>query len=640
MLDPSSPANPPLFHVALELSVPAVQFAPPLSDALLCGSARSVRARVLGWIRGFFGVARQVRRLDRPDGDFCKEVSDCEAVRCHVHTIGIHLGALEARANAFRAPFDTYSHLWTDDLAASLALFLGMAGATPSPADSATSVFSEAGSADEAPARPAVPSLAMFERELTRYNKIACSLADLPTEAVLGWLVVDAQPVRQALFTWVTRWTHAYTHSLLQSARGELAELNSWFDRAAGLLGSTPEDEEALVAALGALRSVEVRGAAVEAGWGPLGDRAAMLTRFGVPLSAHELAMLDSLPGRWDQLKALAAQARERLTSVADSHRDRVRLDCDAFAAQAAAFCSQFSAGRHFSYGARAAPYAEMDSAQSALAELEARQAEVEARGRLFELAPRGHGELRRCREELRMLKRVWDSVELTKHTCDAWAATPWPAVDVEWMLASGRVLARGMRVAAPRAAREWDVYTGASQALADLLAALPLVGLLRDPSLRSRHWKRLMRACGHSFTLDTKRMALGSVLSLRLHAHAADVEGVAAQARGEVGLEARLASIDATWLGLRLEFEPFGSTGVGVLRPPVAVLECLDEHESALLGMTADPCFGYFEGAVGVWRSRLARVRATLEAWLGAQRLWCLLEAIYFEAGGQVGCC
>jgi dynein heavy chain len=545
-----------------------------------------------------------------------------------MHTVGLHLQAMELSADAVRAPFDAYRRLWKDDLPASLALFL--AGAKTS------GPRGEDG--DENDTLPAGPSLAMFERELSRYNKIASSLADLPTEASLGWIHVDAQPVRQALFTWVTRWTHAYTHSLLESARGALAELSAWIDKSAALLGSdVQEDEQALVAALGALRSVQVRGPAVEAGWVPLRDRAAMLARFGVPLGAEDLAMLDALPNRLVGLQALAAEARVRLMPVADTHRDRVRLEGDAFAAEAAAFCKRFSVGRHFSYEARADPYLEIDLAQAELAALEARQAEVEGRERLFELSPRGGEDLARCREELRMLKRVWDSVELTNHSCEWWAGTVWPAVDVEFMLASGRVLARGMKVAAPREAREWDVYVGAAQSLADVLAALPLVGLLRDPSIRPRHWKRLMRACGTSFHLDSKRMVLGSVLALRLHAHAAVVEGVAAQARGEVGLESRLASIDAAWLGLRFCFEPFEKTNVNVLCYPHAVLESLDEHETALLGMEAHPCLGYFEEAVGVWRARLAKVRAALEAWLGAQRLWCLLHAIYAEAAGQM---
>jgi dynein heavy chain len=477
----------------------------------------------------------------------------------------------------------------------------------------------------------------MFERELSRYHEIASRLGELPTEADLGWLRIDAQPARQALYTWVTRWAHAYTHSLLEAARGALAELSDWFSLAAAQLRSSVEGEEALVGALGALRGVQVRGPAVEAGWAPLKDRAAMLARFGVPLSPQDLETLDSLPRRWKELKALAEEARGRLAPVADSHRDRVRQEGDAFAAQVSAFRALFSGGAHFSYGARDTPYTEIDAAQAALAALESKQGEVEAREVLFEVTPGGYRELRRCREELRLLKRVWDSVELTRHTCDAWAATPWLYVDVEWMLASGRVLARGMRVAAPPPARDWDVYVGAAQELADLLASLPLVGLLRDPSMRPRHWKRLMRECGHSFELDTKRMPLGHVVALKLHAHAAAVEGIAAQASAEVGLETRLAAIDAAWLGLQLRFEPFEQTGVGVLCPPRAVLECLDEHEATLLGMIAHPFLGYFEEAVGVWRARLARVRAALEAWVGAQALWCLLQAVYAEAAGQI---
>ena len=49
-------------------------------------------------MQGFFGICKLVKRLDRPDGDFVKEVAEDEGVRFYIHAIGQHLVASEVRA--------------------------------------------------------------------------------------------------------------------------------------------------------------------------------------------------------------------------------------------------------------------------------------------------------------------------------------------------------------------------------------------------------------------------------------------------------------------------------------------------------------------------------------------------------------
>lgn len=61
------------------------RYRPQLSDAEASSMARSVSARVEGWMKGFFHICKLVKRLDRTDGDFLKEVAETEQV---IHGIG------------------------------------------------------------------------------------------------------------------------------------------------------------------------------------------------------------------------------------------------------------------------------------------------------------------------------------------------------------------------------------------------------------------------------------------------------------------------------------------------------------------------------------------------------------------------
>ena len=49
---------------------------------------------------------------------------------------------------------------------------------------------------------------------------------------------------------------------------------------------------------------------------------------------------------------------------------------------------------------------------------------------------------------------------------------------------------------------RAWDCATGLENYVKNFLTTLPLVGELKQPSMRPRHWKQLMQATGVQFSM------------------------------------------------------------------------------------------------------------------------------------------
>ena len=72
----------PLIEILLELDPPEVQYVPQLTDGgAAAGGTLSLKATVDKWVTGFFHACKLVKRLDRSDGDFLKEVIEHEMVR-------------------------------------------------------------------------------------------------------------------------------------------------------------------------------------------------------------------------------------------------------------------------------------------------------------------------------------------------------------------------------------------------------------------------------------------------------------------------------------------------------------------------------------------------------------------------------
>ena len=103
-LDPaqiSKDETAPFVEVQLELEGSAVEYKPALSDATSGSAVRSLHAMVDEWCKGFFHVCKLVKRLDRAEGDFLKEVVETEQVRFYVHQIQLHVVGNEELCETF-----------------------------------------------------------------------------------------------------------------------------------------------------------------------------------------------------------------------------------------------------------------------------------------------------------------------------------------------------------------------------------------------------------------------------------------------------------------------------------------------------------------------------------------------------------
>ena len=87
----------------------------------------------------------------------------------------------------------------------------------------------------------------------------------------------------------------------------------------------------------------------------------------------------------------------------------------------------------------------------------------------------------------------------------------------------------------------------------------------LRDEAMRERHWKRLMRACGRTFVLDSK-FCLNDLVKLQLHKTADAVGEIVEAARQELKIDRQLDKIETTWMNLFINFIPFKGSGVHVI--------------------------------------------------------------------------
>lgn len=156
-----------------------------------------------------------------PAGTYVKELDEDVRIREALSAVQLALLDTKERCAAFHQQFLKYSHLWQVDMQQALRTFLRSTTTAASGSSSAhgvppTSTTGDAGAVVQQQQQQHAmgPRLEDFAAEIGKYKSIQDEVQALPSSAALGWVKVDAKPLKQAVLTWTSKWTYLYMRHL------------------------------------------------------------------------------------------------------------------------------------------------------------------------------------------------------------------------------------------------------------------------------------------------------------------------------------------------------------------------------------------------------------------------------------------
>eukprot|EP00002_Diphylleia_rotans_P013390 TRINITY_DN2619_c0_g1_i7.p1 TRINITY_DN2619_c0_g1~~TRINITY_DN2619_c0_g1_i7.p1 ORF type:complete len:4501 (-),score=1146.89 TRINITY_DN2619_c0_g1_i7:169-13671(-) len=636
----------PLLEIKAELVAPEILFNPDLGEVGQLG----IRNLVQGWIYDFCSVAGTMKRLDNNDSDYVYDIRNCEQIIQLIQEIHDAVVANEDECRQYRDSFMAFSHLWANDPSKGFARFLEEESVEIPEARPKTE-SKRAPSSQQLPyyedpfEREIVqmlhaksirvrrePPLAKFDEWIGKYKSIQDSISQLPNATSVGWLRIDARPLKQALSTWATKWIFVFTHHLVGDVVESLRSIHDFIAKTdAGLDRSpAPGDIDTLMKVLGHLRDVRTKGDQIDTDFDPIRAKVSLLKKYGIPLPEQTLESLEECPGRWFNLKRKANVARDRVSSLQHSEIDRIRARGSTFEAKLNDFLEKFKSLAPFNYdfGATAA-YARIDEYMKLMQAVEKEAADMNYLRELFEIPSSAYPQLVEAKKNLVLLKHCWDMVSIASVELTEWKSTSWQDMDTEKLIERAHRLSEDIRFL-PEIARSWDVYIGMENEIKNTIVALPVVHQLHSHSMRERHWKQVMRATGVHFTI-TSTVNLGELLGLRLHNYVDEIASIVDRANKEQIMEKNLLMIEDAWEKMEVRYAAMKGTYSIVV--PQALLITLEEHLVTLQNIRANKYVAHFQDEVNKWQKKLATVEAVLNVWTSVQQLWSNLESLYHES-------
>lgn len=143
----------------------------------------------------------------------------------------------------------------------------------------------------------------------------------------------------------------------------------------------------------------------------------------------------------------------------------------------------------------------------------------------------------------------------------------------------------------------------------------LPIIGYLRIPNLKPRHWQQIEDVLNHKFEIEPETpLTLKMLEDLRVFEHPDELEKIASSASSEAGLELMIKKVEDAWRNLDFVILSHKeSKDVFILGTLEEIQATLDDSNIIIQTVAASKYVAPIKTKVDDWSKRLNLMAKTL---------------------------
>ena len=431
-----------------------------------------------------------------------------------------------------------------------------------------------------------------------------------------------------------------FTGVMKNGVTKQIDALEKFFNTTEGAFGMSEDPEKLeesfdfLLKVMGALYNVKTRKGAVDLELDCVEETLAELAAQKISTSAND-KRLEEARAQWEAIKKMVPDVKETVSPIQDLRGDEIKAKISAFTAKVAEYRAAFSKRAIFAYATGfSKAYPELDAAALEVTALEEELKDLTNLANMFEfpnMIKESAEGVAECREDLGMVKDIWDYSALVEKQFTKWRETLWSDIDTATMEDATKAFQKDVK-GLPKKLRATDAFIGLDDSVKNFLTSVPLVADLRSPDMRDRHWSSLMEVTGKSFVIDDK-FSLDSLLALELHKFEDEVGEIVDCAQKEAKMEVSLAKLEVTWAKVEWMQMKHKDTDVSTIKLGEEDFEALEDNQVVVQGMLANRYMKTFEEAITGWNKKLMMVADVNQILSEIQRTWAYLESLFIHS-------
>uniref|UniRef100_A0A8B9HQN0 Dynein, axonemal, heavy chain 5 n=1 Tax=Astyanax mexicanus TaxID=7994 RepID=A0A8B9HQN0_ASTMX len=481
------------------------------------------------------------------------------------------------------------------------------------------------------------PLLAEFESQILYYKDLELEINAEPEFITVGALALYTADLKLALTAETKGWMLDFGHHCKRKYRTEMEQVFTFVDEASKKLNRPIKDLDDIRIAMAALKEIREHQITIDFQVGPIEESYAMLNKYELSVAKEEMEKVDTLRYTWEKLLARSSEVQNELVSLQPNFRGELISNVQTFVEDCDHFYQEYDKDGPMVMGL--APQDASDRLimfQNRFDNLYRKFVTFTGGEELFGLPVTQHPQLLEIRKQLTLLQKLYGLYNNVIETVNGYYDVLWADVHIERInneLLDFQTRCRKL----PRALKEWQAFLDLKKTIDDFSECCPLLELMANRAMMTRHWKRITEVTGHTFEVETDTFKLRNIMEAPLLKYKEEIEDICISAVKERDIEQKLKQVIAEWDNKTFTFAQFKTRGELLLRGD-STSEIISNMEDSLMVLGSLMSNRYntpFKAQIQKWVQNLSNTTDIIENWMTVQNLWIYLEAVF--VGGDI---
>ncbi|CAF1397791.1 unnamed protein product [Rotaria sordida] len=371
----------------------------------------------------------------------------------------------------------------------------------------------------------------------------------------------------------------------------------------------------------------------------PLEEVYNLFKRYSIDIPQEEQMTIEMLRSTNERLLKRAKHVTHDLVNSQQSFLDRFLIDIKQFQNDIIDFVNDYDNNGPMIEGLPAQEASDrLTHFESRFNDLWKRYETFVAGEELFGLNKTEYIHLQTIKKQLNYLKRLYGLYNDVIKTMEIYYETNWKDFHIDHITNEIQEFQNKMKKL-PKGLKTWPAYSELKKKLDNFNECLPLLELLINPAMQSRHWERIEKLAKISVPHDDPSIfSLKHVMNVPLIKYREDIEDISITAQKERDIESKLFSIEYEWRQREFKFTLFKNRGELLLRGQETseILSAIDDSNLILAALASNRYNIFFKNQIQKYIADLAICAEILTKWMQVQNLWIYLEAVF--VGGDIG--
>uniref|UniRef100_A0A8C3UTG6 Dynein axonemal heavy chain 5 n=1 Tax=Catharus ustulatus TaxID=91951 RepID=A0A8C3UTG6_CATUS len=467
--------------------------------------------------------------------------------------------------------------------------------------------------------------------------KLNAEHLELPNHCALQSVEVATESLKIALIQECRSRQRAFGLALNKKSSTDVGEIYSFIENLSKRLSRPIHDLDDVWEAMEALREIRENEMKIDMTVGHIEESFSVLHKYNLLFQDENTERGDGLAYAWKNLNTQARRVEDLLLKVQPDMKADLLRGVQKFQMDTAGFYKAYD--EKGPNKDNIPPHEASDRLQIFQAkfdELWRKYLSLSAGEELFGLPITEYPELHKIKRELSLLQKLYSLYDAVTSSIDRYNEMLWNDLNIEKINSELLDFQSKIRKL-PKALKEWQSFQDLKQKIDDFSESCPLLEMLKNKAMLSRHWEKIAQVTGHHFDVDSETFTLKNVMDAPLLKRKEDIEDICISAVKEKNIEEKLKHVISEWSTHAFSFSQFKTRGELLLKgSDTSEKIALVEDSIMVLGSLMSNRYNApFKSTIQQWVQKLTNTAEIIENWITVQNLWIYLEAVF--VGGDI---